>query len=718
MKSFKKFYFWGLFLLVLLSFQSSYGLTNYVFFTVNGDTTLKTTAVQGDNFSWGSNCAVGAQLYWQIWIDTDSNGVPNAGDKLLFDFVIADGDTSSQGPPPDVSPTPDGWYISQPFPFGIAPTHYVFKVMDLSDSTTAQRRIIVTPLPSPPNKFTGWVTIPGHSAPDALLENIWIEADDSVFENAFWAGLTNDSGYYEINVGSSGTGRTFIIKPSDVQGFITPARKNKVASGVVDSVYFAYQVPVDSIYGQIKDDRDSLIRQSLRIWCSPYFSGPQEKESQTSDGNYKVYFGSSELGDWDIGLSSEYLAPNYLTPNSFQFNNQTLHGIQHNFTCLRTDTVIYGRVTEMGVLPTHPYKIQAYSTLLSSSTEGVSGTGSNNSFLLHVSSKDSSGWTVQLATEDTRYPIPAGYILEGGSKSNISPGDTVLLNLISGKMVRDTVKLYPGDPDRRVMWNSVWLNFWSAGKSYGGNPDNNGIYTIYVDTGTYDVNVNYAGYLSTPRSRNVHVSKDTTGGLGFTLNKAHAHISGSLSNVTLPLSPGNRVSGETDSWPNGYSTSSEVDRITGHFDLYLCDGSWTISPPYISGYNTPPSQNLVISEVPDTFRTLNFSYVPSSVKGDENSGGLPKVFTLEQNYPNPFNLTTELRYYVPEKYQTVFVSLRIYNLLGQGIRTLISETQNSGRHSVTWDGKDDKGREVSSGIYFYRLEAGDSKLTKRMVLIK
>jgi len=262
------------------------------------------------------------------------------------------------------------------------------------------------------------------------------------------------------------------------------------------------------------------------------------------------------------------------------------------------------------------------------------------------------------------------------------------------------------------------LNFWSAGKSYGGNPDNNGIYTIYVDTGTYDVNVNYAGYLSTPRSRNVHVSKDTTGGLGFTLNKAHAHISGSLSNVTLPLSPGNRVSGETDSWPNGYSTSSEVDRITGHFDLYLCDGSWTISPPYISGYNTPPSQNLVISEVPDTFRTLNFSYVPSSVKGDENSGGLPKVFTLEQNYPNPFNLTTELRYYVPEKYQTVFVSLRIYNLLGQGIRTLISETQNSGRHSVTWDGKDDKGREVSSGIYFYRLEAGDSKLTKRMVLIK
>jgi hypothetical protein len=716
MKNSKKFSIIFFLLFLFFNSQNIYALTNYVFFSVNGDTTLKITAVQGDTISWGANCAVGAQLYWQIWIDTDSNGVPDAGDKLLFDFVIADGDTSSQGPPPDISPTPDGWYISQPFPFGIAPTHYVFKVMDLSDSSTAQRKIVVTPLPSPPNKFTGWVTIPGHSAPDPLLENIWIEADDSVFENAFWAGLTNDSGYYEINVGASGTGHTFMIQPSDIQGFVTPVRKNKVASGVVDSVNFAYQVPIDSIYGQIKDDRDSLIRQPLWVWCSPRFSGPQEKESQTSDGNYKIYFGASELGDWDMDVGSEYLVPNYLVPNTFQFNNQAQHGIQHDFICQRADTVIYGRVTESGGLPAHPYKIQAYSSLLSSSTEGVSGTGSNNSFILHISSKDSSGWTVQLATWDNQYPIPTGYILEGGSKSNISPGDTVLLNLISGKMVRDTVKLDPGDPG--VNWDSVWLNFSGVGKYYGGNPDNNGVYTVYVDSGTYDVNVSYTGYLSTPRSRNVLVSEDTTGGLGFILNKAHAHISGTLSNVTLPLSPGYWVNAETDFWPNGYGASSEVDGITGHFDLYLCDGDWTISPPYISGYNIPPSQNLVISEVPDTLRTINFSYVPSGVKEDENSNGLPKVFTLDQNYPNPFNLTTELRYFVPEKYQSVFVSLRVYNLLGQGIRTLVNETQIPGRHSVIWDGKDDKGREVSSGIYFYRLEAGDSKLTKRMVLIK
>ena len=716
MKVFKKFYFWGLFLLVLLSFSSIYGTTNYVFFSVNGDTTLKTTAVQGDTISWGANCTVDAQLNWQIWIDVDSNGVQGTGDKLLFDYIIVDGDTSSQGPPPDISPNPDGWYISRPFPYGMAPTHYVFKVKDLSDNSTAQRGIRVTPLPSPPNKFTGWVTLPGHPAPDALLKNNWIEADDSLNENAFWAGLTNDSGYFEINIGASGTGHTFMIKPIDIQGFITPNRKYKVASGVVDSILFAYQAPVDSIYGQIKDDRDSLIRQLLSLWCSPRFSGPQEKESQISDGNYKFYFGSTELGNWDLGFNGQDLVPTYLVPYSLNFNNQILHGIQHDFTCQRTDTVIYGRITEMDGLPVHAYKIQAYSNKLSGTTETVSGTGTNNSFILHICSKDSSGWVVQLATWDDYYPIPPGYILEGGDRLNVSPGDTVVLNLISGKMVRDTVKVDPGDPG--VNWSNVWVNFWSPSKSYGGNPDNNGVYTVYADTGTYNINSNYTGYLSAPRQRTVYVNKDTTGGMGFTLNQAHARIQGSLTNLSFPISPGNWVNAETDSWPNGYGTSVEADRTTGHFELYLCDGDWTIQPPSIPGYTTPPSQNLTISEAPDTFRTLNFAYTPTDVKGEENSGALPKILTLDQNYPNPFNMTTELRYFVPEKYQSVFVSLKIYNLLGQGIRTLVNETQTPGRHSIIWNGKDDRGREVSSGIYFYRLEAGDSKLTKRMVLIK
>ncbi len=205
--------------------------------------------------------------------------------------------------------------------------------------------------------------------------------------------------------------------------------------------------------------------------------------------------------------------------------------------------------------------------------------------------------------------------------------------------------------------------------------------------------------------------------MGFLLNYTHARIHGSLSNISLPISPGYYVSASTDTWPNGYNSSEEVDELTGTFDLYLCDGNWTFYPPSIPGYNTPSSQNLIISEIPDTLRTIDFSY-PLDVGDDQAPDALPKNYTLEQNYPNPFNQSTELRYYIPERVKSSSVSLKIYNLLGQWIKTMVNERQTPGEHSVIWYGEDENGREVSSGIYFYRLEAGDFKLTRRMVLLK
>jgi hypothetical protein len=714
MKNLKCFVFWGFFLLLVLSFQTSYALTNYMFFSINGDTGLS-SMVQGDTLSWGANCAIGAQTHWQIWIDLDQDSIlDNPGDKLLFEFSIADGDTSNKDAPGDISPVPDGWYICQPIEPGIAPTHYIFKMIDLTDSTTVQRGLWSNPLPSPPNKFTGWITLSGHSAPDATLKNIWVEADDSISESAFWAGLSNDSGYYEINVGSSGTERSFYIKPSDVAGYITPAEKTEIASGVVDSVNFSYESPADSIFGEIKDQDDSLLALNLSIWCSPRFSGPSYKNYESTDGRYKIFFGSSDLGSWDMGLNSDNLAPDYLVPNSFQFNNQTQHSIEHDFTCQKTDTTIHGSVTESGGLPTHSYRIRAESNTLQSYTETVSGTGSNNNFVLHVSSLDSSHWCVNVNELDDDYPIPTGYVLEGGGNCNFSPGDMVLLNFISGKVVRDTIKV--DSPDPGIVWDSVWVYLSATGKNYGANPGSNGVYTIYADSGTYNMMVYCANYLSIPNSRAVVISSDTSGGLGFTLNHAHAHIQGTLSNVSLPIDSGYYVSAETEAWPNGYHTSAEINGTTGTFNLYVCDGSWTFYPPSIPNYSSSSSQSLTISETPDTLRTISFSYL--GVNDDKGTKALPKNFALEQNYPNPFNQSTELKYYVPERAKSAFVSLRIYNLLGQRIRTLINENRSAGSYSIIWDGKNDNRQTVSSGVYFYRIEAGNFVQTKKMLLLK
>jgi hypothetical protein len=92
------------------------------------------------------------------------------------------------------------------------------------------------------------------------------------------------------------------------------------------------------------------------------------------------------------------------------------------------------------------------------------------------------------------------------------------------------------------------------------------------------------------------------------------------------------------------------------------------------------------------------------------------VVRLWSNRPNPFNPTTDIRY---ELFQPTLVTLRIYDVSGRSVKTLLGPVeQDSGPHTVTWHGCDEAGREVPSGVYFYRLEAGLSRQTGRMALIR
>ncbi len=94
---------------------------------------------------------------------------------------------------------------------------------------------------------------------------------------------------------------------------------------------------------------------------------------------------------------------------------------------------------------------------------------------------------------------------------------------------------------------------------------------------------------------------------------------------------------------------------------------------------------------------------------------VPGSFALHQNYPNPFNPTTTISFNLPQAGQ---VELAVYNLLGQQIRTLVSGDLAAGSHTVEWNGRSDNGEAVSTGIYFYRLTAGDLSETRKMMLLK
>ncbi len=103
---------------------------------------------------------------------------------------------------------------------------------------------------------------------------------------------------------------------------------------------------------------------------------------------------------------------------------------------------------------------------------------------------------------------------------------------------------------------------------------------------------------------------------------------------------------------------------------------------------------------------------------------LPREFELYQNFPNPFNATTTLRYALPAiSGQQSAVSLKIYNLLGKEVATLVNRRQRGGYYRVTWDGKDEEGREVGSGVYFCQLrvqtqKGGVAQKTRKLLLIR
>ena len=103
---------------------------------------------------------------------------------------------------------------------------------------------------------------------------------------------------------------------------------------------------------------------------------------------------------------------------------------------------------------------------------------------------------------------------------------------------------------------------------------------------------------------------------------------------------------------------------------------------------------------------------------EQNTNGIPIVpldYVLEQNFPNPFNPSTEIRFTLGHSAQ---VELDVFDLLGRKVKTLLSDVRPIGAYAVDWDGSSDTGMKSASGIYFYRIRAGEFTATKKMVFLK
>lgn len=128
------------------------------------------------------------------------------------------------------------------------------------------------------------------------------------------------------------------------------------------------------------------------------------------------------------------------------------------------------------------------------------------------------------------------------------------------------------------------------------------------------------------------------------------------------------------------------------------DGIWEITFNASDGNN----RNIYIVGSSGSSSAQNINIVPTNTK-------------LQQNYPNPFNPTTTIEYEIQNAGN---VEIKIFNELGQVIRTLINDEKVVGEYTAVWDGKNDGGTQVASGLYFYQLRVNDFVSTKKMILIK
>lgn len=155
------------------------------------------------------------------------------------------------------------------------------------------------------------------------------------------------------------------------------------------------------------------------------------------------------------------------------------------------------------------------------------------------------------------------------------------------------------------------------------------------------------------------------------------------------------------------------------FGLQIVDVSNPASPSLAGSYNSSGTAwgVCVVGEfayVADqsTLLILRFN---GAVDVDDSDDQLPYQFSLSQNTPNPFNPVTTIEFSIPQR---SIVTVEIFNALGQKVRTLVNEPKAAGSYRIEWNGQNDTGLPVATGVYVYRIQAGDFSQTKKMVLVR
>ncbi len=690
------------------NFQTSQvsGLITYVKFSnsINGPFISPATIQTKDSLFVTMDASPNGYLIAEYYIDINENGVIDENDFLIGEDSYSD-NNSTHSNNYDLDPSL-GTIISY-LQVGSLPSMQI--IAKVFEGVTSVEGIIM--FINSPAQFTLSGTIYNLSD-NNIIPGAWVMAIQS--ETSQVGDVADMYGNYSLPL-ESGEYYIWVDHPSGMfNSFVTMIVINE------NTVHDFYLAPLTSyIRGFVRDELSNPIP-NVRLYREN--SSGMGEVLTDQNGEYKMLV---PPGFGRIGLSDETLLPNYLVPSSHEYeisdNDSIVNNRVSNFTCYTANSTITGTVT-MAINKTSSQfiPIQGWSGELQSWTETLTNLSGQFALPVHSNIALQPKYGVSINTNHWQYPVPEG-VYPDTSYWNLEPGSVANFNLL----LADTSAVDPfvgNYTQPSQMWDIYQFNHDYSGvqcvgdrlkvqaTSWGGE-SGVGVVTrkpfqlksrefrIYIDHSELGSNNSVYFVLSGRRINWNHPSNENNT-LVLTFSKQSVgggwRLQQNYGWGIIDLWQSSDITGEHIMFQFDENASTLTLKIDG---VIKYEGPWaelfSLAYVHLLQFNSNPNP-----PTPVYFDEF-FVGAVGSTGVREIGGELPQDFKLEQNYPNPFNPLTNINFQLP---RLSSVNLKVYNVLGQEVAELLNGEMNAGKYEVTFDAS-----KLSSGIYYYRLTAVDTK---------
>ena len=476
-----------------------------------------------------------------------------------------------------------------------------------------------------------------------------------------------------------------------------------MASG--DQISWSYNVPnpgdTTLIEIWIDTDQNGVLNTSTDVLWNYFLQIDGDSHGQNGPPDIDGTANGQVALQMNIGLAPAHYIMVFKNHNSYRM-------VAGNVTALSSPTfTISGHVTVPGGTSAQYVAVNLEAEQGNMFWTGI--TDASGNYTIQMNS-DTSGnpWKLKIDNSiifgsDVVSPDRYQLTLDAGVKTSYTGNDFTVTSAVA--TISGTVKDENGAP---AVGYDVWLSGNNGGFNRNTSTDTAGVYhlgllssevpssNLSVGTGdSYDTTIVPVYHQFTVVNSGNALTQN------FTLFKANSTISGRVTmGGSSPSGQINVYGSNTDSAnvqtmtdANGYYTLHVTDQIY-NYNIYLGN-----TP---AGYVFPNP----VAHPGDTNVNIDMTLTGIEIV----NSNIPKTYSLSQNYPNPFNPSTKIEYEIPK---ASFVHLTVYNVIGQQVAELVNNEQSPGKYSVTFDGNN-----VTSGIYFYRIEAGSFVQTNKMILMK